>query len=86
MKVTNMTSKNGNKIANQFIIETEDAIYFQSYDTIIAKKTDGKLILDEDKWDYSRTTAKYRNMFTGLTTDETKERIKSGTIELANLN
>ena len=43
MKVINMTSNKGNKIANQFIIENEiedlhTEIYFQSYDSTIVKK------------------------------------------------
>ena len=43
MKVINMRSNKGNKIANQFIIENEiedlhTEIYFQSYDAMIAKK------------------------------------------------
>ena len=40
MKVQNMTSNNGNKIANQFEITDDfNTVYFQSYDSIIAKKT-----------------------------------------------
>ena len=35
MKVSNMTSSNGNKIANQFEIFDGNYIYFQSYDSII---------------------------------------------------
>ena len=35
MKVKNMTSNRGNKIANQFEIIGEDGIYFQSYDSTI---------------------------------------------------
>ena len=31
MKVANMTSNKGNKIANQFVIDTDEGIYFQSY-------------------------------------------------------
>ena len=39
MKVENMTSNKGNKIANQFIVTDDfDNVYFQSYDSIIAKK------------------------------------------------
>lgn len=34
-KVNNMTSTNGNRIANQFIIETPEGISFQSYNSII---------------------------------------------------
>ena len=38
MKVQNMTSNNGNKIANQFEITHDfNTVYFQSYDSIIAK-------------------------------------------------
>ena len=77
----------GNPVANQFVITNNGETFFQSYRSIIAKYgKDGKLVLDSYYWDYSRTTAKYRNQFTGLTTDETKKRIKDGTIKLANLN
>lgn len=86
MKVKNMTSKNGNKVANQFIIELSNTTVFQSYGTVIAKLEAGYLTLDEQAWDYSRTTAKYRNKFTGLSTEETKQGIKEGTIKLVDLN
>ena len=42
MKVQNMTSSRGNKVANQFIIYTESGSVFQSYNSIIAKITDSK--------------------------------------------
>jgi hypothetical protein len=87
MNVQNMTSNNGNKIPNQFIIQAPDGLYFQSYRTVIAfKPLAGPLHLDRDRWDYSRTTSKYRNIFTGLTTKETERRIKSGEIVLVDLN
>ena len=72
---------------NQFIIHADEGIYFQSYNTIIAFiDNQGKITLDVDKWDYSSTTSKYRNKFTGLTTQETKKKIESGEIQLADLN
>ena len=38
MKVENMTSNKGNKIANQFIIYDDNSNkYFQSYKSVIAK-------------------------------------------------
>lgn len=37
MKVENLTSSNGNKIANQFRIEHRGEIFFQSYESIIVK-------------------------------------------------
>lgn len=89
MKVRNMISKKGNTIPNQFIIETDDAMYFQSYDSIIAKvdyDPNGKTYLDEIYWDYSVTTAKYRNQFLNQTKKEIQENIKTGKYILANLN
>ena len=99
MKVRNMTSNNGNSVPNQFIIRDQEideyrfcGDMFQSYETCIAFKGygsisfEGALYLDRDKWDYSRTTSKYRNQFTGLTTSETKAGIKDGSIKLVNLN
>jgi hypothetical protein len=87
MNVQNMTNRNGGKVANQFIIQAPDGLYFQSYSTVIAfQDMSGKLHLDRDRWNYSNTTSKYRNIFTGLTTKETERRIKSGEIILMNLN
>lgn len=88
MKVSNMTTGRGyNKAANQFIIEHDGHQTFQSYQTTIARRFhDGSLELDESAWDYSRTTSKYRNQFTGLTTAQTKAGIKDGSIKLVDLN
>jgi hypothetical protein len=100
MKVENMTSKKGNKIANQFIIRDEEnnlsgncVQYFQSYDTIIAKidkfrpgVEKRQVWLDSEKWDYSKTTGKYRNMFLCESKKETEAKIKSGEYILTNLN
>ena len=97
MKVSNMTSHNGNKVANQFIIRNQEidehrfcGDMFQSYETCIAFKgygsIDGALYLDSNSWDYSKTTSKYRNQFTGLTTAQTKAGIKDGSIKLVDLN
>ena len=88
-KVYNMKSKNsGRQIPNQFlIVDANYNHYFQSYNTIIACRTnEGKIYLDKDNWDYSVTTGKYRNMFLGGTTEKCKELIDSGVYKLANLN
>ena len=63
MKVKNMYSARGNKIANQFIISDGGKETFQSYDTIIAVNEAGKITLDSNAWDYSVTTSRYRNIF-----------------------
>jgi hypothetical protein len=87
MKVENMTSPQGNKVANQFIITDDDNNdYFQSYRSIIAKRSRGKIYLDEYYWDYSRTTGKYRNEFLNEGIAETRAKIKSGEYILTNLN
>jgi len=88
IKVQQMNSpKSGNPVANQFTIQTEDGVYFQSYWTIIAfRANDGTITLDSEDWNYSRTTAKYRNAFLGENTAETRKKIKNGEYKLANLN
>tara|TARA_R110000782_G_scaffold108850_1_gene197548 strand:- start:269 stop:529 length:261 start_codon:yes stop_codon:yes gene_type:complete len=86
MKVENMTSNNGNKIANQFIIYQDDQVFFQSYDSMIAMVQDHYIELDVNYWNYSKTTVKYRNKFLNMTTKEVENAIKNGLITLTNLN
>ena len=92
MQVQNMTSNKGNKIANQFIVHDDyENVYFQSYNSIIVKigsKTLGtnKTYLDENRWDYSVTTGKYRNIFLGETKKETQKKIDNGIYILTDLN
>ena len=88
VKVYNMTSPKGNKVANQFEIHTNKGKYFQSYKSIIVFISNkGQVYLDEYYWDYSTTTGKYRNMFLGnWGIDEAREKIKSGEYKLKNLN
>ena len=59
---------------------------FQSYASIIARKDRDGITLDTSKWDYSKTTGKYRNLFLGETKKETEYKIKSGEYKLADLN
>jgi len=91
-KVQNMTSNKGNKIANQFTIlkDNGDSI-FQSYNsTIVEIKTgsDGlyQTYLDSEKWNYSTTTGKYRNIFLNENINATRKKIKSGEYILTDLN
>ena len=94
-----MTSSRGNPVPNQFILTGRGAFEtfcgtklgsgesFQSYRSMIAHRDYlGALWLDRDYWDYSVTTSKYRNQFTGLNTAETKRGIKDGSIQLVKLN
>ena len=93
MKVKNMTSSRGNPVANQLIIQDVDPINnrireecFQSYETVIACRTQKGTKLDRDKWDYSVTTGRYRNQFLGETKAQTQKKIDSGEYELVDLN
>ena len=80
MKIQQMTSpRTGNAVPNQFLITIGDCVYFQSYQTVIAKKNENtrKVTLCED-WNYSRTTLKYLNKFLGDTKADIKKRIEEG--------
>ena len=87
MKVENLTSSNGNKITNQFIYRDDEKTVFQSYSSVIAiRYSDGRTELDADKWDYSKTTGKYRNQFLNETRKETQAKIDQGIYTLTDLN
>lgn len=87
VKVSNITGHNNNPVVNQFVIETLDGDYFQSYDSVIAfRPRNGKIQLDKQYWDYSTTTGKYRNIFLGEDRKATERKIKDGIYELVNLN
>ena len=88
MKVQNMTSSNGNKVPNQFIIDSGNKTVFQSYTTIVAVNENGKITLDSNALEYSNTTLKYLKQF--LNTNESKkslyEKIESGFYQVEDLN
>jgi hypothetical protein len=86
-KVSNMIGHSGKPVVNQFIISTAEAIYFKSYNSIIVKQcfNDG-VFLDENYWEYSNTTSKYRNLFLNETKKETQAKIESGEYKLTDLN
>ena len=101
MKVKNVVSaSSGKAVANQFITVREGSNglaeeFFQSYDTVIAKKAysnvPGKgltcfVTLDRRMWDCSVTTGRYRNQFLGEKKAETQMKINSGVYVLADLN
>ena len=87
MKVENMLSPNGNRVANQFLITDNNGDkYFQSYNSVIAKRSMGQIYHDVSFWDYSVTTGKYRNLFLGEGIAETRKKIESGEYRLTDLN
>jgi hypothetical protein len=68
-KVTNMTSTNGNKVTNQFVLHDSNGdISLQSYDSLVCQIRKGGMGFDRvvcfgRDWDYSSTTVKYVNKF-----------------------
>mgnify|MGYP001598340060 FL=1 len=87
VSVRNMESSRGNLVPNQFTIRVKshdlnqvgfDMVYFQSYNSIIAVKESpkGQVTIDQNKWDYSVTTGKYRNQFLGEDKKTTAGKIK----------
>ena len=65
MKVHNMESpRTGKPVVNQFVIVDDNRLVFQSYDSMIVEWNKATSTLTFGKnWNYSVTTAKYRNEF-----------------------
>ena len=59
---------------------------FVSYNVVIVLKIDGEVLIDENKWNYSNTTSRYRCKFLGELGDVTKRKIEKGEYKFANLN
>lgn len=79
--------RSGKPVPNQLIITTPEGTYFQSYQSIVAfKGNDGRVTLDHDTREYSKTTGKYRNEFLNEGVADTRKKIESGEYELADLN
>lgn len=63
-KISNLINDNGNETVNQFVIEAENGIYFQSYETIIAfKPSNTKTVFISKEWCCSQTTRKHLYIF-----------------------
>lgn len=85
MQITKLIRQLGNfKIVqslaeNQLIINFENGVIFQSYQSIIIVSFEGQDMYYLGKnWDYSTTTAKYRNRFLYKDKNEILDDIKNG--------
>lgn len=77
-KVQNLQSpRSGRDVPNQYDLIHENGIAFQSYGALIAVRMNGFLYLT-DSHDYSKTTSKYATEWTGFSTMERREGLKSG--------
>jgi len=87
IRVRHMITEGNNPAVNHFIIDTDEGVYFQSYNSIIAFVPigDNKTQLDKVYWNYSRTTGKYRNQFLGESFQDTRRKIDMGIYELVDL-
>lgn len=61
-RVKQLINDNGNPAANQFVIKTRKATYFQSYKSVVCK-LDGMNIVLSTYWEYSNTTRKHLYIF-----------------------
>ena len=92
--VEQMTSRSGNIVPNQTILSDMTGKTFVSYGSKIVyqskdRGSDGlplEIVVDENYWDYSRTTGKYRNEFMNMGVQEVRNHIKNGRIKVGNLN
>lgn len=63
MKVRNLINANGRAVVNQFVIEDGvNNFYFQSYDSLVAKR-EGRVFTLGRNFNYSRTTSKHLHTF-----------------------
>lgn len=80
-EVKNITSYNGNKIPNQFILYFNNGEIFQSYESVIVLQLyNSDIIYLGDDWEYSTTTGKYRNLYLNMNKKEILKGIKENKI------
>ena len=62
---------------NQFIIRTNNEVFFQSYDKVVLKiDIKGNVYLTHF-WNYSKTTSKFVTKVLGLSSKDIKKRLES---------
>ena len=83
LKVQNVNN-NGREVPNQFEIfykeNNKNYKIFQSYESMIVKWENGKIIEVGSDWDFSRTTGLYRNILTKTTKKEFEKMLKNNFI------
>jgi len=85
-----LRTRAGRTAKNQIKVYKSDGVYFESYDTAIAKRgVDDTITLDPKYWNYSKTTLEYLKRFLDIedvSASEIRKRIKNGMYKTANLN
>jgi len=80
-----LNNKTQKPVANHQILfdGTTGCTYLQSYDSIVCMVDSvGRIFLNRDIHNCSKTTAKYRNMFLKCTTEQLNKQIANGTIKV----
>lgn len=92
MRVRQMVNSKNRGIVNQFIIDDGKTVYFQSYNTMVAKINKGmEVIVLRDAFNFSRTTSKYLVQFineeSGFEVDNKQARkyIQDGTFKVVDI-
>jgi hypothetical protein len=90
--VSQLINDRGNAAANQFVIRTPKATYFQSYNSVVCK-LDGINVVLSLNWDYSNTTRKHLYIFLRQngyysynSASAVRKAIEQGEITLENIN
>ena len=90
MKVSQLINRNGNPAANQFVIRHNGEVFFQSYNSLVAKIDKDNVLHLSQYWDYSNTTMKHLRIFLDdygynySSSKEIRSAIKRGEIKYEN--
>lgn len=76
--ISQLINSRGNPAMNQFVINSNNKTVFQSYESIICVKDQGKTFLNSEKYQYSKTTSKHLNIFLGIDSKTLKNNVKTG--------
>ena len=75
---------------NQLLLHIDGKTYLQSYDSVVACKSDGEIPILYKDWDYSKTTMKYVNKFLSdvfnkhITKKDIDKMVKEGKVIIKN--
>lgn len=87
--ISHLQTSKGRPSATQIIIYRPECTVFRSYHSKVALTTiengQRKVYLDQNTWDYSRTTLRYLGQFLGLTVHGIKIRVASGEFILSDV-
>lgn len=84
--VSQLINKNGNAVKNQFVINKNGMIIFQSYKSIIAVEKENDIFLNDEKFNYSKTTKRSLLAFLDIENNEFKNNLKNNQYKIISEN